>query len=93
MFIQNFLFIFNFQLKLVNIEILFPQHLCIHFNILHSNFDFDAFAFSRLSRDMNNKRISCVAKNNEINDPKTRTVTVQMNRKNTSFINEHWRIG
>ena len=40
----------------------------------------------RLSRDMNNKRISCVAKNNEINDPKTRTVTVQMNRKkNTSY--------
>ena len=37
--------------------------------------------FFRLSRDMNNKRISCVAKNNEINDPKTRTVTVQMNRK------------
>ena len=35
----------------------------------------------RLSRDMNNKRISCVAKNNEINDPKTRTVTVQMNCK------------
>ena len=39
---------------------------------------------------MNNKRISCVAKNNEINDPKTRTVTVQMNRKSTSFINGHF---
>ena len=30
---------------------------------------------------MNNKKISCVAKNNEINAPKTRTVTVQMNCK------------
>ena len=35
----------------------------------------------RLSREMNNKKISCVAKNNEINAPKTRTVTVQMNCK------------
>ena len=30
---------------------------------------------------MNNKKVSCVAKNNDINDPKTRTVTIQMNRK------------
>ena len=30
---------------------------------------------------MNNKKISCVAKNNEINAPKTRTVTIQMNCK------------
>ena len=28
---------------------------------------------------MNNKKVSCVAKNNDINDPKTRTVTIQMN--------------
>ena len=35
----------------------------------------------RLSREMNNKKISCVAKNNEINAPKTRTVTVQMSCK------------
>ena len=35
---------------------------------------------------MNNKKISCVAKNNEINPPKTRTVTVQMNRK-SDFLN------
>lgn len=41
---------------------------------------------------MNNKRISCVAKNNEINDPKTRTVTVQMNRKK-NYINGHLRTG
>ena len=39
------------------------------------------FCLSRLSREMNNKKISCVAKNNEINAPKTRTVTVQMNCK------------
>ena len=90
MFIQNFLFIFNFQLKLVNIEILFPQHL---YPLQFSQFKIWCHWFFRLSRDMNNKRISCVAKNNEINDPKTRTVTVQMNRKNTSFINGHWRIG
>ena len=36
---------------------------------------------SRLNRNMNNKRVSCVAKNNDINDPKTRTVTIQMNCK------------
>ena len=41
-------------------------------------FHFLYFAF-RLSRDMNNKKVSCEAKNNDINDPKTRTVTIQMN--------------
>ena len=30
---------------------------------------------------MNGKKVSCVAQNNEINDPKTRTVTIQMNCK------------
>ena len=30
---------------------------------------------------MNNKKISCEAKNNDINQPKTRTVTIQMNCK------------
>ena len=39
------------------------------------------FIVCRLNRDMNNKKVSCVAKNNDINDPKTRTVTVQMNCK------------
>ena len=33
----------------------------------------------RLSRDMSSKKVSCEAKNNDINDPKTRTVTIQMN--------------
>ncbi|XP_023326509.1 protein turtle [Eurytemora carolleeae] len=35
--------------------------------------------YTRLGREMNNKKISCVAKNNEINEPKTRTVTIRMN--------------
>ena len=30
---------------------------------------------------MNNKKVSCEAKNNDINQPKTRTVTIQMNCK------------
>ena len=41
-------------------------------------FHFLYFGF-RLSREMNNKKVSCEAKNNEINDPKTRTVTIKMN--------------
>ena len=48
--------------------------------ILHS---YSPVVFSiylcRLSRDMSNKKVSCEAKNNDINDPKTRTVTIQMN--------------
>ncbi len=39
------------------------------------------YYMSRLGREMNNKKIKCVAKNNDINPPKTRTVTVRMNRK------------
>merc|ERR1719342_2047391 len=35
--------------------------------------------YNVLNRSMNNKKVSCVAKNNDINEPKTRTVTIQMN--------------
>ena len=79
MFIQNFLFIFHFQLKLVNIEILFS--LC---GRLYSTLQLWPYLFKfyfRLNRNMNDKKVSCVAQNNEINDPKTRTVTIQMNCK------------
>ena len=48
-------------------------------NFLKSGTFFSPGMFPRLGRDMNQKKISCMAQNNEINPPKTRTVKIKMN--------------
>ena len=59
--------------EIVFFEMVHPRHFLANKTVI--------IIIIRLSREMNNKKISCVAKNNEINAPKTRTVTVQMNCK------------